>query len=638
MNPFLPEWWLPNARVLGFLLCSPLVDPWLLARWAGQSLALSGLVFLADYLAGAAVLCLLGRRMPRALAGAAALAIGSGLNGMTLFWLGMAGWLFPWAPAAVTAALGGAGAVVLWKRRALPGFRGPARPRPAALALAALVLLPAAMHLMDLMTPVSEFDSLLYHMTAARHYRETQSLAYYSGARYNSHPHLGDLMLLRTWSILGDDALAKLQNLEWALLLLLVVRYAARELGWRPGWIPGALFLVSSPCLMWVSKVEYADLPLCAYTGVAAALLFHTLRRRVDLVVPAGLALGFAASTKLQAHVLAACLWLSFVAAHLLRRRRPGATARAAIVLGMLTAACCASWWLRSWIHTGSPAYPLFVKGNQEIAETLERDAAHGFGRGLKDFARIPWHMFAGPPGRFADAFTFGPAGLLLAIAAGAALLRSRRAPPPEVLFLAAPGMLYLPFWVFTSQVMRYLLGLLPLAAILFLWLLARARLARCVPFAVTPVLAALALHAVVLTSTLVRRPVVPAATHAQRRQALAAILPYSYALAELNRHASAQEKVYLLFCEEQKYYVKGASWGDWYGEHNYRWAGQDTRSPHEMAERLRAAGYRWIVVARQRARGANAMYGWGAGEWDGIIPGYPTIYSDRSVAVYRLW
>lgn len=637
MNPFLPEWWAPNTRALWSRLHSPLFDGWLVTRWAAQSVALAGLTFLADYLAGAAVLCLLGRRMPRALSAAAALAIGSGLSGMALFWLGMAGWLFPWAPAEVAAVFGGAGAAVLWKRRAWPAIRPPKRPRLAALVLIAIFLLPAAMHLMDLMTPVAEFDSLLYHMTAVKHYRETQSLAYYSGARYNAHPHLGDLMLLRSWSILGDDALAKFQNLEWALMLLLVVRYAAREFGWRSGWIPGALFLVSSPCLMWVSKIEYADLPLCAYTGVAAALLFHTLRRRVDLIVPAGLALGFAASIKLQAHVLAACLWLSFTAACLVRRK-PAAAARAAVLLGLLAAACCGSWWLRSWINTGSPAYPLFVKGNQEVAETLQRDAAHGFGRGLKDFVLVPWHMFAGPSSRFADAFTFGPAGLLLAVATIAALARSRRAPPPEVLFLAAPGMLYLPFWFFTSQVMRYLVGLLPLAAILFLWLLARARVTRYVPFAVTPLLAALALHATLLTSTMVRRPAVPAVTNAQRQQALAANFPYYHAIQELNRRASARDKVYLLFCEEHKYYIKGLSWGDWYGEHSFDWAGKGTHSPRELAERLRAAGYRWIVVSRRHARGASSMFGWRAVEWDGDLPGYPEIYSDRSFTVHQLW
>ena len=67
MQAWLPDWLPALARAFSRETQSPLFDPWLLARWLTQSLALSSLILLADLVAGSAIIRLLERRTRRAL-------------------------------------------------------------------------------------------------------------------------------------------------------------------------------------------------------------------------------------------------------------------------------------------------------------------------------------------------------------------------------------------------------------------------------------------------------------------------------------------------------------------------------------------------------------------------------------------
>ncbi len=651
--PF-PAWWFENARVLWALVRSPLFDPLLTARWMGQCLVLGGLIVAADFLFGAALVCWLEgknrRRLPPTLMAAAALAAGSGLAGLGVFCLGVAHVLTPAALGALAAAMAAAGLLGLGRlgawRRAF-AFTGAfaIRPgqRPAALVLALLLAAPCLAHLLDLFTPVLEYDSTLYHMTAAKRFLATRSLAYDPGLRYNAHPQLSALLYLRQWALLGDDSLAKLLNLEFSLMLLLVLTYAARELRWKTGWIPGVLFLISSPTLCWVSKVEYADLPLAAYLAVAAALLFHHFRHpSAPCLVPAGLALGFAGALKLQGLVLAACVAAAFVAAALAARRRPVSIARSITVLILLVALAGAGWWTRAWVNTGSPVYPFLAGAQPDVDNTLRVNLSYGLGRDWRAFLLLPWRMLVGPPEAFADAFVFGAPGLLLLAAALAALARARKLLPPEVLFLAASCAAYTAFWFFSGQVMRYLASLLPMMAILFLWLLIQAGLSRRTG-ALASVLLVAAVPSALLASTLFRRGVLPAVTYAAADQARAAALPYYHVLRALNSRASPADTTYLLFCEDYRYYLDTAARGDWYGELSYPQLARGVASEAQLVARLKDAGIRWVVVARDRARTHQLLFDWdfshsGLVRQEVEIPGARVLYSDRRFGVYQLW
>ena len=171
--------------------------------------------------------------MPPALRAAASLAIGSGLSGLALFLLGAAGLLRPAVPAALMAVWGIAGALALhrmhgwrWSLSFARLFR-PRRPSPWTLFTGLLFGFLALIMLAGLMLPVMEFDSTMYHMRAARQYRETArwlSTTTSATTPTRTSPYCSTCGSGR---FSGEDGLAKLANLEFLLMLVLVLVYAA---------------------------------------------------------------------------------------------------------------------------------------------------------------------------------------------------------------------------------------------------------------------------------------------------------------------------------------------------------------------------------------------------------------------------
>ena len=231
----LPLWWPRTLLELSRTWHSPGFDALLLLRWSLQSLAISLLIFLADYLLGTALLRLLDRRfplrMPVTLRFALSLALGHGVGGLLVFLLGLAHLLTPWMVTTVLVCSGLAGALLLWRQHALAWAAQPFRGwQVTPLALALLVLfLPALILLqLDLLMPVIEGDSMLYHMASARWYAEHHSLAYHPGIRFNAQPQQTVLLYLRHWLVTGEETHVKLLNWEYLAMLAATLLGGAR--------------------------------------------------------------------------------------------------------------------------------------------------------------------------------------------------------------------------------------------------------------------------------------------------------------------------------------------------------------------------------------------------------------------------
>ena len=645
----MPEGWMPAAAGLWSRLCSPEFSWWLLARWSFQGLTLSLLVFASDFLFGALLLRCLSKfakdYVPPMLRAAVSFALGSGLAGLFLFLAGFVhGIRFP-AVVGITVAMGLAGAAGLFRLRALPwafSFLRGLRPSRLGLVLA-LVFLPLFfLHLLDLMMPVLEFDSRLYHMSTARLYLDTGGVPYHGGIRFNAQPHLTSMIYLRHWILLGDEGLLKLVNLEFALILLLLVLYAAREVRAKHLGVPAALFLAASPVFCFVAKCEYADFMLSAFLGTGAALLFHSIRRRrTGWPLAAALLIGMAAASKAQGLVMAAALMAGLVAAGLAARRKLGWTLGSLLAIGGGVVLCGIPWWIRSWVYTGSPLYPFFLPGNPDTAALFRVSASYGVGRGFTDFLLLPWRMVAAAPFPFGDSFIFGVPGPLLVGLLLLVVLRRRRWPPEAVLLIAMAGLFTL-FWFWTGQQMRYLSTLLPLVALLFVWALSSLRAGRRVAILLILFLGFFAARGALETSASCRLGFPPPIRYADRETLLASVFPYYRAARALNQAASPRIRTYLLFSEECRFHVRGVSYGDWFGDFTYTWLAQDVHSLEQLLAKLRRSGFQYIIVAHTRATEQRALFG----DWFAMsgfahpytpIPGTVQVYSDDEFAVVRL-
>ena len=592
------------------------------------------LVAVIDFLFGWTALRLLlrGRRLslPAPLEAAAALALGLGLSGTILFGLGIAGQLHRSSVLVLTALQAAAGIWVLSRKRErrraflwLAALRPARENRLLVVAILAILSPVAVLHLFDLLHPVIAFDSANYHMAAAKIYRETATLSFLDGVRFNAQPHLSVLLYLRHWLLWDEDFAAKLVNLEFELILLLTLVYAAREVRWRDGWILGVLFLAAMPALAGIASVEYAELSVAAFAAAGCAVLFHQVRRagppgESRLWVVAGLLFGFAAAAKHTGAALFACAIVGYMAARVLSRSLKAECFRSVGVLGLAGFLPVSIWWARSWIHTGTPFYPFWqtLHYPEGPAPPYDLGAVYRVDHSLGGIAQTFFGLVRGSQDVFHDPAAFGIAlPLLVLVAAVAALTRFRARAPRRatsgvgVLALAAAA--YLLFWSVTAPLYRFATPLLFIAAIGFLSCLRTIGYRRQLAIVPTMLLIGGILHSVPATSFTNSMRLPPPVNRAEREAVLAAALPFYPAVTALNRVADRQDQVYILHVERARYHLDSTAYGDWFERYSYPWLWKDASSLAEALDKLRRAGFRYLLANhRQVAPNARELSG----------------------------
>jgi hypothetical protein len=610
----LPIWWNRAFPQLSQALQSPDFDPLLLARWTVQSFLFSLLIFAADYLFGAGLLLTLTRRYRLSLSAplriAVSLALGNGLGGLLLFLLGCARLLTPLIATAAVVACGIAGFELL---RRQDGFawatRSFAALKPSGLSLALLLLfLPVLLlHQLDLQMPVLEGDSMLYHLSSARWYADHHRLAYHPGIRFNAQPQQTVLVYLRQWLITGEETNLKLVNWEYLLILLTTLLGGLRLLGARRFAPAAVIFTLASPVFCFITKIELADLGLTAYLTLGVVLLVGTepLCPRIPSCALAGLMLGFAAASKLQGMVTVAGFCAAWLLVAYSKRTSNLLHAATAIAIGIIIPGL--GWWMRSLYYTGSPAYPFFTSDSDSKA-LFAASVRYGFGHDWAALLALPWRMITESSFRFADPYIFGVPFLILIVAGAAALIRTRARVSPAVLILTGGTLVYFTFWFLTGQVMRYLVSLLPVMALLFGAALQSLRFPRARWAVVLPLLP-VALVAAATPSRVLLHGLPPPVSHREREVILTAALPHYRAVRALNRIAHPGERVYLWFCEDVRFHLRATSYGDWFGLYNFNWLGRKAETTQKMLDRLRGAGFKYIVVDRDRANVGGTIY-----------------------------
>ncbi len=624
--PLFPDWWNANAQVFLDQLAEPSFDPWLLLRYAIQALACTLPMALADYLLGLGLLRLARITLARPLHHAAALGLGAGLAGTGIFLFGSLGKVTTKGLFLYTAIQLVVGIALSYKLLRLP--------RPHWTWLFGVLFL--AVSIPDLMMPVLDYDSTMYHMASAKHYKETGRMTYHEGIRFNAQPHLTVMLYLRQWSLTNDANLTKLVNLEYFTMLLLTFQWLARRFRIKAGaWLAFAL-LLGTPIFSYAARVEYADLGLATWLTLGFAVL--TTARTPRRLLLAGTLLGFCAATKLQGIVVVGSVCTAWFLVELIRRRRlPNLILALPIVLLGLP------WWLRSYAATGSPFFP-FLTDSPDVKNLFAVNATYGAGRDLLAFLKLPWNMIVVPQERFADLFRFGPSCLLL-LTLGLLALALRRKPIDHGTRIAIFGsLIFTALWFRSGQVMRYEACLLGIWAYLLLASLRRLRIPSPAALAV---MLPLMLWSCLMTNNLVRFGVPPPVSWPATQGTLRNVLPYYRASLVVNQRVQPNQRLYLWFCDDARFYFPRNAYGDWFGGYTYTWLGDvHTKQPIQnlpaLLAKLKANGFHYVVADRDRAKRMGTIYGgWflstGLVQPFEPIPGVEVLYDDTRYVAFRL-
>jgi hypothetical protein len=627
-----PDWWTANLTVLGEQLREPTFDGLLLLRYWMQALATYLPFALADYFLGLGLLTYFRVCLARPLHHAAAIGLGSGVAATGILLWGTFGRLTVRGLLLYSCLQ-----LLLGLSLAAPALRWPRLRRGFVLSLPLLILVS-----FSLMMPVLDYDSTMYHMASAKHYLATGKVEYHEGIRFNAQQHLPVLLYLRQWAMSEDASLIKLVNLQFLAVHLLLFTWLARRFRIRHGAWMAAGLVFGTPIFAYVAQVEYADFALATWLGVGFAVLASggNSGRRLAL---AGLLLGFAAAAKLQGLVVVACVGVAWFAVAIWHKRNLGSALRPALLIAAGIVLAGAPWWIRGYAATGSPFYP-FLSDSPDVENLFKVNASYGVGRDWVTFLMTPWNMIVVPPPKYADLFPFGPSCLLLLLVGAAALLRRRSGLDAGTKTALLGSLLFTLFWFRSGQVMRYEACLLLLWAYVLLGAWARLRWPG---WAGLALFFPLLIWSFVMTYNPIRFGVPPPVTWPATQVVLRSVLPYYRAAQALQSKVEDNERVYLWFCDEARFYVPGRTYGDWFGAYTYPWLGnvggkEPIRELPALLEKLKAHGFRYVLADRQRARQMATIYGpqilsTGLVDPFAPIPGVEVIYDDHHYVAFRL-
>lgn len=397
--------------------------------------------------------------------------IGAGLGGLALALFALSAAQILYRPVVVVAL---AFCVLLLGRGRRREGMAAVYPRPwsrSDLALMSLPLLAGVVTLAASLAPPEFYDALLYHLAVPDRYVQHHGMLPIPGNYYAHYPaNMG--MLYAIGLLLRGGSLA--QSLHWlcgAMAACALYASASRHLDRTTAILACAIFCLT-PGIMLTATWAIADLCVTLFATLCFAAILNLWRggeRR--WLIAAGIFAGLALGTKYTAAVLvcapaAAAIALRPAGSGSGPGHRRRAALEAALFAG-IALALVAPWLARNAIIAGNPLAPYFSAGAGgegsppdvagEMARRLPREggapalAAH--------YLLAPWRATMT---RMGQGGYLGP--VLLMLIPTLLLMRGLPAATAPVALMTAIGCVA---WAVSSQVVRYLFPLLPLAAIL---------------------------------------------------------------------------------------------------------------------------------------------------------------------------
>ncbi len=319
------------------------------------------------------------------------------------------------------------------------------------------------------LTPVWDYDALLYHMEIPRQFLSQGRIFFNPEVMRSAYPFLGEMLFL-VGMIFRLDPLAKLISLAYAILFIFSTYSFACRFFHREVALVAAGILVSNPAFpLWATwagiDFAWAVYELWAVYAISLWLIAEKTTTGKWLVL-AGVMSGLAASTKyisIPALLILAViiLWKTIEGS-----KRPFAEAfRNLWTFGISAGLIMGTWYIKNWVWTGNPVYPLVFGGLgwDPLKDQILKGYMQTFGVGtsLVDYFLVPYNVYA-HQNQFSTAFQEIVHPLIWLAFVFPFLKKTKKY---SILFVY--GTLYYVWWLLGLQVIRFLLPLSAFFAIL---------------------------------------------------------------------------------------------------------------------------------------------------------------------------
>ncbi|MDE3018806.1 MAG: hypothetical protein KGI53_07295 [Nitrospirota bacterium] len=201
--------------------------------------------------------------------------------------------------------------------------------------------------------PPTFYDELTYHLVIPQQALAAGQDRLLPWVYQTAMPHVSDLLLAWGMAFAGEVGARATHVSLWVLCSvgawgLAETVAASRTAGWAGPWTIVAL--ASSPTLWFLGTLSFAETALTAAIVIACCVLLGTpLKPSPWLAL--GLLLGLAAGVKLSG--------LAWAGAALLAGAIVGWATRDLARAGLVAVLCVIPWWIRAFLYTGNPIFPL---------------------------------------------------------------------------------------------------------------------------------------------------------------------------------------------------------------------------------------------------------------------------------------
>lgn len=257
------------------------------------------------------------------------------------------------------------------------------------------------------LAPPLQFDALTYHLALPRFYLITGSMVYTPDNIFWGMPQQTEMLYTLAMSLGGAEAATTLGWSLGFLTLLGLLGIVREKFNLLTAWASVACLLGGSSLVVSLAS-GYTEWPVMLYgLGTVIALdAWRSTEKRVYLLLAAGMA-GFALGSKYTAGQL---ILIGLVIIAWAGLRHPSRRMFVdLLVFGGLAALVSLPWWVKNWLSTSNPFYPLLFPSGAMTPARLAYYNGTPWGTWL-DMLILPWQVTAwGIDGRTGFSWSIGP-------------------------------------------------------------------------------------------------------------------------------------------------------------------------------------------------------------------------------------
>jgi len=257
------------------------------------------------------------------------------------------------------------------------------------------------------LAPPLHFDALTYHLALPRTYLLNGSMAYSPDNIFWGMPQQIEMLYTLAMGLGGIEAAPALGWGLGVLTLIGLLGYVKEKVNLTAGWVAVAC-LVGGQSLATSLSWGYTEWPVMLYgLGVLVALDTWRNASKRDYILLAGALAGFALGSKYTAGLLI-LTGLVIITWHGIKRHNLQVLINL-LLFGALAVLVSTPWWVKNWLATSNPFYPLLFPSGAMTQLRLDYYNAEIWGSWL-DRLILPWQVTVwGVEGKEGFSLAIGP-------------------------------------------------------------------------------------------------------------------------------------------------------------------------------------------------------------------------------------